>query len=100
VVSQRSVPSSIKSAASVAVMAFVHDPMWNRSLVVTGVESPTFRTPAAARSRIRPSFTTTTASAGRAYRLRIVSTTWSVSADDAARVASEGLDAAALTPSR
>ena len=62
VVSQRSLPSSMRVAASVAVMDLVQEPMWNRSLLLTSVESPALRTPAAARSQISPFLATTIAS--------------------------------------
>src|SRR5664279_5043170 len=70
----------MKIAASVAVMDLVQEPMWNTSLVVTGVASPHLRIPTATRSQIRPSFTTTTASAGRSCLLRMASRAGVISA--------------------
>src|SRR5580698_1760479 len=67
--------------ASVAVMDLVQEPMWKTSLVVMGVGSPVFRAPTATRSHTTPSFTTTTARAGRLYFLRMVSMAWGGSSD-------------------
>ena len=85
-------------------MDLVQEPMWNMSFVVTGVDSPHLRTPTAARSQIRPSLTTTTASAGRSCFLRMTSSDWAVSAgvDGAAvRVRKQAVEAdTSRTPKR
>src|SRR5208283_490446 len=80
-VSQRNLPSSINMAVSVAVIDLVSEPIWNTSLVVTGAGSPHLRTPTAVRPQILPSFTTTTASAGRSCFLRMTSSAWVISLD-------------------
>ncbi len=52
--SQESFPSSTSIPQRVAVMAFVQEPRWKRSVVRTFASFPASRTPAAPRATIRP----------------------------------------------